>query len=784
MRAFTDIVWASILLHRFILLFLLCASNIAWGKASIAIIDDTHSTFNIGQSAFYYLDETQSLSYQDISSDYYSKRFRPLARDYLQFGMVKGNIWIRTEAAVQTTIQTPIILDISAPRLQRLDLFLPNLYGHQAQVELGGARPYANLPIEGLSYAYPIPSNIPPIFTIYIKMSSHLPINANIELKTLSEATKDSQNEILITGLLIGILLTLFLCNVFFFIKTTHAMYLIYGVMLVGIVVLHLTLHDHISPLFPNHTGIQERIYNLAALSCLTAVVFFSRLYLDTKRHLPTMDKVLILIGSINALFAFIFAVMPERINIMILSAMVVATLIILTFHAIYAFVKNVPYSGYYLAARILLFTGHFAWILSVYGIIPSQILLEWGLTITIILEALIHFTGMIAQTTPLLQKYAHRRGYSQAEMFDLLSDLSSRLRRQINVIGGGIAHLKPALKSADAKLFLDSSQVANNNIKSLIKRVDVLTDIKGNLAAEQAMPLALNKLIDEAHENFQQLDQDDTNLTINLENTEQVEVLQNATLIKHLIEVLAQEFKHFSDQALNLHFIRHEINREGVTMLEIQCSPLPTRVHSQFSHFDLGMSYIRLVIDHLNGKLVELNNNSVDEKTQSHPSINIQIPIRVHLRQTQPMDQFADQFDIILFGQSDEDMQKAQALTNNHNHKVEQFSELETLIGYFQNPDLRQSGSVILVFDNGGHIPHVTLQRLLPLMRDEDQCLLISKNVKMSLDYTQKLGFDDLLSCADIDDELETRLTKLIQKGVRLKSSPLSRIKALRKSP
>lgn len=784
MRAFTDIAWASILLHRFILLFLLCASNIAWGKASIAIIDDTHATFNIGQSAFYYIDETKNLSYRDISSDEYSKRFRPLARDYLQFGIVQGNIWIRTEAAIQTTSQTPVILDISAPRLQQLDLFLPNLYGNQAQIELGGARPYANLPIEGLSYAYPIPSNISPVFTIYIKMSSHLPINANIELKTLSEATKDSQNEILFTGLLIGILLTLFICNVFFFIKTSHAMYLIYGFMLAGIAVLHLTLHDHISQFFPNHPGTPERIYNLASLSCLTAIVFFSRLYLDTKRHLPTMDKMLLLIGSINALFAVAFTIMPDKINIMILSATAVATLVLLTFHAIYAFVKNVPYSGYYLTARILLFTGHFAWILSVYGVLPSPVLLEWGLTITIILEALIHFTGMIAQTTPLLQKYAHRRGYSQAEMFDLLSDLSSRLRRQINVIGGGIAHLKPALKSVEARIFLDSSQIANNNIKGLIERVDVLTDIKDNLVSEQAMPLALNKLIDEAHENFLQLDQDDTTLSINTDNTEQVEVLQNTALIKHLIEVLAQEFKHFSDQALNLNFICHEINREGITMLEIQCGPLPTRVHNQYSHFDLGMSYIQLLVDHLNGKLIDLNNTATDENSQYHRSINIQIPIRVHLRQTQPLDQFADQFDIILFGQSDDYMQKAQALTNNHSHKVEQFSELEALIGYFQRPDLRQSGSIILVFDNGGHIPHVTLQRLLPLMRDEDQCLLISKNVKMSLDYAQKLGFDDLLSCADIDDHLESRLTKLIQKGVRLKSSPLSRIKALRKSP
>ncbi|MEP7766281.1 hypothetical protein, partial [Sanguibacter sp. 26GB23] len=72
---------------------------------------------------------------------------------------------------------------------------------------------------------------------------------------------------------------------------------------------------------------------------------------------------------------------------------------------------------------------------MSVYGIIPSATLFQWGLTVTIIIEAMIHFTGMIAQTTPSLQRRAKKTKHSQTEMTDLLSDLSSRLRRQINII-------------------------------------------------------------------------------------------------------------------------------------------------------------------------------------------------------------------------------------------------------------------------------------------------------------------------------------------------------------
>ena len=114
------------------------------------------------------------------------------------------------------------------------------------------------------------------MFTLYIKLSSHLPINAQIELKTLSQLSQDTQKSLTFTGVLIGILLALLVCNAFFFVKTSHPMYLIYCILLIGIAVLHLALHDQISQLFPNQINIQERIYNLAALSCLCAIVFFS----------------------------------------------------------------------------------------------------------------------------------------------------------------------------------------------------------------------------------------------------------------------------------------------------------------------------------------------------------------------------------------------------------------------------------------------------------------------------------------------------------------------------
>ncbi|MEP7728377.1 7TMR-DISM family protein [Marinomonas primoryensis] len=765
------------MLYRLILLFFLCISNTVWSANTIAIIDDTNSAFNIGHSGSYFIDNAQTLSFSDIASDEYAKRFRPINRDYLQFGLVKGNIWIRTDIAIRTTSNTPVLLEVNSPRLQYLDIYLPNLYENQVQAELGGARPYKNRKIQTPNYVFPIPTNTPPVFTLYLRLSSHLPINAEIELKTLSNMSLDNQKNLTFTGILIGILLALFVCNVFFFLKTSRSMYLIYGVFLIGIATLHLTLHDQVSQLFPNQINVQERIYNLAALSCLCAIAFFSRLYLDTKEHLPKMDKVLIAIGAIAALFAIIFTISPEKLNVMALSFLIVSTLIMLTVHAIVAFIKNVPFSGYYLVARLTLLTGHFAWLMSVYGIIPSATLFQWGLTVTIIIEAMIHFTGMIAQTTPSLQRRAKKTKHSQTEMTDLLSDLSSRLRRQINIIGGGLSHLEQAAASNDTKLFLNSSMTANNNLKNLIERIELLNDIKESTPPEQAAPLLLSQLIDNAYNNVQRLDQDNTLIDLNTYKTDQVEILHNAPILQHLIESLAQEFKHFTDQTLTINITRHDVNREGITLLELSCYPLPARVYTNTTSFDLGMHYITHLIQHLKGEM----HLSEGDLTRS---INIQLPIRVHIRPLNNHFIQQNQLDIILFGQEDNDLQKALTLLQSHANRIEHFVTLESLLEHLGLPEKREAGSIILVFDNGGHIPHITQQRLIPLMRHEDQCLLISNNVKMSLDYAKKLGFNELLACSELESQLEQMLLRLIQKGDRLKNASLSRIKPLRKTP
>ncbi|MEP2619558.1 MAG: 7TM-DISM domain-containing protein, partial [Marinomonas sp.] len=180
---------------RLILLFLIVVSNFTWGASDVAIIDDDNNTFNIAESGFFFIDKNKTLSFDEIQSSEYAKQFRPINRSFLQLGIVEGNIWVRSDIAIRTTTNIPVVLEVNSPRIQNLEIFLPTLYDNQIQAEFGSAHTYNSKTIKSAKYLFTLPTNTPAIFTVYFKLSSHLPINAQIELKTLSKLSFDSQKD-------------------------------------------------------------------------------------------------------------------------------------------------------------------------------------------------------------------------------------------------------------------------------------------------------------------------------------------------------------------------------------------------------------------------------------------------------------------------------------------------------------------------------------------------------------------------------------------------------------
>lgn len=745
-------------IQTLILLAIMHLTNIAYGAPMMALLDEENHSVNIGSVGSYFIDETSRLTLRDIDSEQLRKRFVPLKHDFPQFGLVEGNIWIRVEIAQRLPAGKAAALHIKAPRAQVVDVYTPSLLNNQIFAEMGDARPYRNRIIAYPDYVVPLPSSAPPLYTVYIKVSSRLPINLFMEVKTLSQLTKDIQKDTYITGFLMGVLLILLASNAFFFVRTRHPMYLLYSMLLVGIAFLHFALHGFVYQLFPSFMGLQERIYNFSALACAALITYFTRFYIDTKETLPRTDKLLSLIILGNGFLAIIYALAPQELNIAFLSISAVSTLLVLLCVALYSVYKRIPYALYYLVARLVLSIGHGFWILATYGVLSLPFWYEWGLTTSIILEALVHFSGIITRQTPT---YIHTSKTEDVPQYEVLTEIASRIKRQTSIIDHQYNLNEPNT---------DELKQAYKNLSNLSERLSFIQSLQSkNPQHRPNAPTNLQLLIDQASIDFFTLDQSNAEIEMQYDQTVGWELLSNSYIIKHLYQVIMEELHHHTDQTLNIESDVMINERDGQRLLHIRAYPMPSSVTLEKAHY-FGPRYLRDLVEALDGDITISGEGRARSLTCRIP-VNIrQIEASELAKQTQ-----LENIILVIIGHQDSELIDR---TSNFLHTrlfalthIDSVSDLHSLLN--QRPP--KSRFVILLFEDEKNFGASDLAGFVSALHETDSCLLISNNVNMSQEYASALGFNGFVYSSQIESKLLSDIEQLQREA---SNSMLPRIK------
>jgi len=753
---------------RFCIVFILFISNQAFSQFEVSLLDNRNSRIDIGLVGDYLHDPSGQLNLAQLMNERYSPQFLPINKSFMQFGLNKGNIWIRAKLAIHLTEQNSLALEIKAPRLQILDVYIPHLSMAFPIAELGELRPFQNRTLNHPHYLVPFPTRNPPITNVYIKLASSTPINAQIEVLPLNDIASSFQTESLITGILIGIIVLLMAANILFFSFSRNPMYLFYSMLLAGMIILHLSLHGYLIQLFPNNIGIQIRSYNFAALFSAMALVFFSRYYLDSKSTLPKIDKFLVILGVSNGALALLYSLTPDKLSILFLSVATAFTVTSLTLLSILASFKHIPYSGYYLAARLLLFIGHSCWALTMYGILSSPIFFLWGLMITVILEGLIHFVAMLLRLNSLNASRIEKSNFHDSQLFDFVNDLASRMRRQTNIISGSFIDKSNKMGTSVSLDNQESALLANRNLENMLERLDNLSQMNANLNETSSDFTDIENLIDDTLNLFHELDQDSVLVEINASNTQAYEQIDQGKKIQHLLLTLLLELKHYGDKPLTVTLSKQSDNRDNLSHLDIVITPLPRRFTQLQDHLlNLGLGYVEFLLSSMHGKMSISGN-------KQHRQLNIHFPARYRIQNRVPDNDLIYACQLYIMGNDSMACQKLLSLLQSWPINIIQVKNIAELTTQQPAQTDKRIINLVVLFEHDGYIPQLVVRQIKPLLRLEDQCLLVSDNVKMPKDFALTLGFDELVHTLELPQQLKQTITRLTAKGLRLQKATL----------
>lgn len=760
----TDVNGISLMIKP-VLLFLLFCSNLALAQMQPFVLKQDTSSLNFGLISEFFYDESGQLQLSDLQQNSYREQFIPLYSTFLQFGVKKGNTWIHSQLNVADITSPSFKLRIRAPRVQRVDIYIPQT-GNTPVFSLGEHT------LSAVEQKYPysmidLPTNAGPVIDVYIKMASNTPINAIIELTQTEEVVIGQYRGFVLSGILIGALILLSIAYIIIGILYRHTMYLLYSIVLIDGIMLHLTFHGYFPLILPDFFEIQTRIYNFLVLAASVVILLFSRAFLDTKNNLPEFDFSFLLLTFVMSSLAVIYTLQPDFLSIIYFSLLLIASTLFLTFISVVALIRKVPYANIYFIARTTILAGYLYWSLISYGVSSNMAFFFWGLTITIFLDGLIHLIGAFIRLKSSQSALLNRESsLYNTQAFEIIGDLIGRMKRQLNVTKSSLASLSES-RIPEHKEHSGYIEKANLNLEHLLERLENLNDWNKTQEGNRNSYIYVDTLIDEVLNSFHELDQDQMQVTLQALDMPQNEQVNQGELLKQLLLALLLECKHFSNTTLTITLEKRLNSLDSISYLALIIEPLPRHItEHNAERLNLGMGYINTLINRLNGQLITTQ--------QEEKQLHILIPIRYKTVDHRPETDNLHSYQLFILGESSNTRKKLFSLLHTMPINIIQIKDIAELEKHELHKSPEQLINIILLLDYSGYIPQLMIRQIKPLLRVEDQCLLISDNFKMPKSFATSIGFDDLIHSLELEQQLKATIARLTEKGLRLQKARL----------
>ncbi|MBX7058417.1 MAG: hypothetical protein K1X75_10165 [Leptospirales bacterium] len=366
------------------LLFCSLASLSAQGVETIRLPDGvTYSS--VGARAAYYRDSAGRLDLEKIRTLPESEWQAPADRR-LNFGYSTDAIWIRFQ--VQNTARRPLLLEISSPLLDHVEVYRQSEAGDFSRFESGRSTPFRQREFnnERLLFSLRDDSGAQQLF-VRVRSDSSL----NCEMRVWSRESYFEQSTVnrMIVAMIYGAILLMAFYNLSLFFSIRDHNYLLYSLFQIAAVFFFICFEgDAHRFLFPDHPEIPKHLTGmLPGLVCMLAA-HFSQRFLQVRENFPTGYW---LLQAVRILSAFPFSepwLGPLAIRAAVAMALI-APIVIFASAVVCAWRGYRPARFFLLAWSLFLLSSAVLG-LAVSGILPRSFLVEQGVAISSVIEALL----------------------------------------------------------------------------------------------------------------------------------------------------------------------------------------------------------------------------------------------------------------------------------------------------------------------------------------------------------------------------------------------------------
>lgn len=353
-----------------IFLFILIGQfNTVCATTPIVNLDSNLNYRNLGKNVTYYEDKSAGLSLQQIQVLFKTGQFKAGKTDILNLGNTKSAMWIRMEYTGNGEERNYLVLDV--PNIEYIDLYVSTDNGlfHRVAGSVLPSSPGVTV-TNNFIFELPIQKEKSTPDTIWLRLKTNNILLVPIKMATSENFAQGKSVKNSLEVMYIGILLTLFLFNLFLYFSIKDKTYLYYCFYVLSIAIYVVTYLRGYGYLFGYEARAMLNLYPHLFLSIsLIASILFSQKLLNLKSIAPAWIKVcnLLLVCCMVMFFTSLFGF--KSISATLAQVMSIVCAVILWSSGIAAYRKGHKEARYYLLAWSFIALTVVAVVLSMAGV-------------------------------------------------------------------------------------------------------------------------------------------------------------------------------------------------------------------------------------------------------------------------------------------------------------------------------------------------------------------------------------------------------------------------------
>ncbi len=314
----------------------------------------------------------------------------------LNFGLTTSAYWLKFQIQNKQDEYKHWLLEISYPFLDRIDLYSTEANGDYAVETTGDTFPFSNRKIPNRHFILKVPLHKNKIDTCYIRVESNggLVSIPTVFYSPLKMVEKE-HTETIALGIFYGVLVALFLYNVFLFISLRDISYFYYLSYLFTSTFFFLSINGLGQEyIWPDWVWLNSKAFPLSETLVVITMLLFISNYLSTRIYTPVLHKTLrsFLIFSGIFLLALFFISYDLSTKI---ARVLAFSLITLIFFVIFRTLVAVRAARYFALAWTALLIGMLLYVFKAYSFIPDNFLANYSIQIGSALEMILLSIGL-----------------------------------------------------------------------------------------------------------------------------------------------------------------------------------------------------------------------------------------------------------------------------------------------------------------------------------------------------------------------------------------------------